>query len=617
MTHLLLSAALLAPLDPFPGLTSGFGEYRAGGRFHAGLDYTTGERTGRPVRAVADGWVERVRSSGVGYGLSLYQRLPDGRTAVYAHLDRFAPALAAYVAARQDSSGQYEQDLWPKAGQIRFRRGDIVAWTGQTGVGPPHLHFEIRRGDMNLNPMRFGLTVPDRTPPSIAAVVVTPAEPGGRVAGSYAPWRGTFGRADTLAGPVVRGPFRLALDTYDRVGTRSNRLATWRLVARLDGAVAFEAVLDSVAWEDMAISDRVFDLEATLAGDTDRRRLEAIPGDRSGVVRRGPPVWNPEPGRHTFVFEARDEAGNVTRRALALRVVPANAASDATTPSRADGFLGDGNAPRVTPRGTGAIIGVRDGAARPPFARWSELDLVDSLAVSGGTLYAARAVPTAGRGPGGSGFVRGGGGPGRVELADGVALSWDEPAFHEPAALVARTLPAPAPGGELASAGTHAVAIEPGALALARGVTLSWRVDPGARTRGVGLFRRDGRSWSFLSGADSTGALVATTRRLGTFALLADSVAPRIVPPARYDARAGVVPPALAFGLTDHGAGLSAAQQRVYLDGQRVPAEYDPDADRLTWRPRSPLAPGPHAVVVEAVDGLGNRARLTYVVESR
>ncbi|MBC7896724.1 MAG: M23 family peptidase, partial [Cytophagaceae bacterium] len=68
-----LFTALIPPLAQSPGLTSGFGEYREG-RFHAGLDYSTEATTGKPVRAVADGWVERVRASGVGYGRAVYLR---------------------------------------------------------------------------------------------------------------------------------------------------------------------------------------------------------------------------------------------------------------------------------------------------------------------------------------------------------------------------------------------------------------------------------------------------------------------------------------------------------------------------------------------------------------
>jgi hypothetical protein len=58
----------------------------------------------------------------------------------------------------------------------------------------------------------------------------------------------------------------------------------------------------------------------------------------------------------------------------------------------------------------------------------------------------------------------------------------------------------------------------------------------------------------------------------------------------------------------DAGAGLSAGDQEMFLDNRRVPAEYDPEAGRLTWRPRARIASGHHELRIEAFDRLGNRA---------
>ncbi len=619
--NLAMMVTLLAPLEPFPGLTSGFGEYREGGRFHAGLDYSTGGHTGAVVRAVADGWVERVRTSGVGYGRSLYLRLADGRTAVYGHLDRFAPALEAYVAARQDSSGNYEQDLWPRAGALRFRAGETIAWSGQTGAGPPHLHFELRRGDLNLHPMKQGIAIADRTPPSIAAVTCTPAEPGARVGERFDSWRGEFQGTKALSGPTVRGPFFLGLDTWDQIGSRSNHLATYRLRVELDGRPAYEAVLDSVSWDDMAIADRVFELATTRAGMSDRRSLQSIPGDRSGVVRRGSPRWELAPGPHVLRFLAEDEAGNRTTRTLEIRAIGARDPRSAIAPAPGASAMvasGDATSPRLVPRGRGAIVVAGRDAGRPPFARWPELTIVDSLVAANGGSWAVTTAHAPGAGPGASGLFVAGGGAGTLTLAPGIRLSWSAEAFYEPVALVVAAEPAVA-DPVLPAALPTMLRLESADLALARPVRLSWQPAElaGRAVPRVGLFRRSGPSWSFLAGRDSSGAWSASTRRLGTFALLADTTAPHIVPPREYVARVGSIAPALSFGLTDRGAGLVAAEQRMLVDGRRVPAEYDPDADRLTWRPRAPLAAGAHQVVVEAVDALGNRASVRLPVEVR
>ena len=70
-------------------------------------------------------------------------------------------------------------------------------------------------------------------------------------------------------------------------------------------------------------------------------------------------------------------------------------------------------------------------------------------------------------------------------------------------------------------------------------------------------------------------------------------------------------------GRCDRGTGLVASEQKVTFDGVRVPAEYDVEAGRLTWWPRAPLAAGRHAIVVEAVDALGNRSSVHVAVEVR
>ena len=160
-------AAELAPLAPvFPAapldtplvMTGKFGERRAR-HFHAGLDLSVGGVVGKPVRAPMDGWIERVRAQGVGYGRSLYLRTTDDRLVVLGHLDAFAEPVASFVAAIQDSSGQYEQDLWPPKERFRVRAGELLAWAGRSGTGTPHLHIEVRRGDLALNPVRAGIPV--------------------------------------------------------------------------------------------------------------------------------------------------------------------------------------------------------------------------------------------------------------------------------------------------------------------------------------------------------------------------------------------------------------------------------------------------------------------------
>ena len=96
-----------------------------GGRLHQAIDIMAAR--GTPVLAAGDGRVEKLFVSKQG-GLTVYQFDPQGEYCYYyAHLDRYAPDLAA--------------------GRI-LTKGDVIGYVGSTGNASPagpHLHFSIFR----------------------------------------------------------------------------------------------------------------------------------------------------------------------------------------------------------------------------------------------------------------------------------------------------------------------------------------------------------------------------------------------------------------------------------------------------------------------------------------
>ncbi|MDP4212173.1 MAG: M23 family metallopeptidase [Bacteroidota bacterium] len=140
-----------------------------------GLDIRTQHRESLPVYAAADGYIARIKIEPFGFGQALYIRHPNGYITLYAHLNAFNPALASYVKKKQ-----YELEKWDAffdipAGLFPVRKGNLIAYSGNKGGSQgPHLHFEIREypGDINLNPMLFGLPVSDNTPPEIRKLAV-------------------------------------------------------------------------------------------------------------------------------------------------------------------------------------------------------------------------------------------------------------------------------------------------------------------------------------------------------------------------------------------------------------------------------------------------------------
>ena len=76
----------LWPVKAKKELTAIFGEERPG-RYHTGIDVRTFGNIGYELIAIDSGYISRIRTSSKGYGKTVYIKLNDGNTAVYAHLD--------------------------------------------------------------------------------------------------------------------------------------------------------------------------------------------------------------------------------------------------------------------------------------------------------------------------------------------------------------------------------------------------------------------------------------------------------------------------------------------------------------------------------------------------
>ena len=157
-----------------PALAGSFGELRAN-HFHSGIDFRTNQRIGYPVYAPADGFISRLRVQNSGFGLALYISHPNGYTTVYGHLARFNPKISQIVKDIQYKKTSYEIDEFPAADLIPVRKGEVIAYSGNTGSsGGPHLHFEIRdsKTEATINPQLLGMSIADDIPPVIHAMYV-------------------------------------------------------------------------------------------------------------------------------------------------------------------------------------------------------------------------------------------------------------------------------------------------------------------------------------------------------------------------------------------------------------------------------------------------------------
>ena len=163
------------PLDIPMVLSGSFGELRSN-HFHSGLDIKTQQRSGVPIYAPADGYVSRIKVGHYGYGKALYIKHPNGYSTVYAHLQKFETTIQDFVKKSQYKKERYEIELFPKENSLLVKKGDLIAYTGNSGSsGGPHLHYEIRDAySRPMNPMLFGLEIPDTKDPSVTSVLAYP-----------------------------------------------------------------------------------------------------------------------------------------------------------------------------------------------------------------------------------------------------------------------------------------------------------------------------------------------------------------------------------------------------------------------------------------------------------
>ena len=156
------------PLDVTLVLSGTFAELRSN-HFHSGLDIKTQQREGLKVYTAAAGYISRIKISHWGYGKALYITHPNGYTTVYAHLQKFAPKIEAYIKKLQYEKESYEIEVFPKITELLVDTDEVIAYSGNTGgSGGPHLHFEIRDNkERPINPMLFGIDVKDSKQPMI------------------------------------------------------------------------------------------------------------------------------------------------------------------------------------------------------------------------------------------------------------------------------------------------------------------------------------------------------------------------------------------------------------------------------------------------------------------
>lgn len=308
------------PLTIDNGFSSGFQEFRAS-HFHAGIDLRTFQQTGYPVLAVGDGAVIQIKVVKNDTGKALYLRLTDGRTVAYFHLERYNDEIEKAVSRiRQARREKYFGDyIFPDP--LPVKRGEIIAFSGETGAGFAHLHLEIRdeRG-FALNPFPL-IRFPGRdfSPPVIAGVLVRTRGNSlinGRCGEFYLPMKG---RGGTIEEPlIIHGPFDASVNAYDIADT-GKVVGPYAVEADLDGHPLFQIVFDRFQRDDNNQLGMVYDMGDSSPGKY-LFNLFRQPGfalERANV-NQDQAFSSLAEGRHSLGVLVRDHFQNTAKTAVPL-----------------------------------------------------------------------------------------------------------------------------------------------------------------------------------------------------------------------------------------------------------------------------------------------------------
>ncbi|MEJ2542861.1 MAG: M23 family metallopeptidase [Calditrichaceae bacterium] len=309
----------LWPTNASNHLTSSFCEYRPG-HYHSAIDIKTWNKEGYPIYAISDAFVYRIRVSPFGYGKVIYLRLDDGNYAVYAHLQRFSDKLQKKVRAIQLANKRYTLNWMPDS--IRVKKGEILGYTGQTGIGSPHLHFEIRDPyERPMNPLLFyNNRIKDTKAPVLKALLVIPMKSESRVNGSAKeqifPLKYSKNNTYIIQQPIkTKGPVGLAITGYDQANGVHNKFAFYNTILKVNDKPIFHQQYNVF---DFAITNQV-DIEIFYPQKVKNNKVyhklyiepyNQLPFyDRSlgnGIITQNDSINN-------FQIEVNDFAGNISR----------------------------------------------------------------------------------------------------------------------------------------------------------------------------------------------------------------------------------------------------------------------------------------------------------------
>lgn len=307
------SVSYLWPTNASRQISSTFAETRSA-HLHAGIDIRTWGREGYRIFATRDGFIHRIGMSPFGYGNVIYMKHDDNSYSVYAHLNRFEPGLQAFADSIRFLNYSADLDLIIDDQKFFYRQGDIIGYSGSTGVGPPHLHFELRTPDFKpFNPLLTNLRVIDTIPPVFIQLGIEYLDPETLHHNGFEIFNAQRNGQQVDFGEIeIEQPIGISVNVHDRANDTNNRYAVYSLALIHESDTLFYSVADHFSYRNAR--HMFLDRSYPILAQTRRgfQRLYRVNGNELPIYRakmnRG--VINFNEGSYPLQIIATDINGN-------------------------------------------------------------------------------------------------------------------------------------------------------------------------------------------------------------------------------------------------------------------------------------------------------------------
>lgn len=590
-------------------LTSTFAETRSN-HFHAALDLKTWGQRGYEVYATRDGIIQRLSIGPTGYGKVVYLKHRDGSFSVYAHLMAFNNKLQQLADSIRIANGyKFEIDRYISSREIKVARGDVIGYSGASGIGPPHLHFELRTPDHKpFNPLLTNLTVRDNIAPRFRALSVEPLTARTRIEGendilTQAIYKN--GRNFETNNLTISGPIGLGVKVFDQSNGVHNEYAVYQLSLAIDGQEVFSSRVDSFSYNETGqlFLDRVYPLLKKYGSSY--QRLFIADGNTLPFYKTGHQKGrlHLKPGTHKITIRASDFFGNESSVSFRITVKKNNP-------------------------GYSTPVHKQNAVTLPPF-RWDWFDnwvTVPKSVISGLTIAAEK----------NNTFLKYKNGVG-VKLHDNLFINlpkigpvkfWRiQPASdnligaieHESFAIFPEhtfydTLSVAMSVDEIKPDSIQ-VYIIPDAFPLRQSYKMYINFNPAITdTSNLSFYYwdRDDLEWELIPTEFHSNYIVGATESLGMFTTLRDTTAPRLSNPQlnrRPDGQWLVM-----VDVRDNLSGVDYRRAKIWINGKPGIVEFEPEDDRFVYYLPDFIPTPEMKIKVRAFDYMGNkRERIFYL----